>query len=139
MADPQTQDEIPGAVRAAWPGFDQARFEVINAGHINATYRAFTKGGTFILQRLHPIFGSEVNDDIRALTALLAQAGIPVPRLVPTADEKSGVVVDVCSRFKAHKWPNPQASWRVVSTRRSWTWPTPSPSPGPGCTTPKNT
>jgi len=54
----------------------------ISDGLINATWRV----GEFILQRLHPIFGAAVNQDIAALTPVLSAAGVPVPTLFEADD-----------------------------------------------------
>jgi Ser/Thr protein kinase RdoA (MazF antagonist) len=60
----------------------------ITSGHINQTFlvQAPTQAGAFVLQRLSPIFGPEVNLDIDTITARLAAQGLRTPRLVPTAD-----------------------------------------------------
>lgn len=71
---------------AAW-GLVGARVEPISSGHINRTYRVVPPGrDPLVLQRLSPIFGVEVNEDIAAITAELERAGLLTPRPVPTAD-----------------------------------------------------
>ena len=40
-----------------------------------------------MLQRVNPMFGQEVHDDIEAITAHVAGKGLRVPRLVRTRDE----------------------------------------------------
>ncbi len=54
-----------------------------DAGLINRTLMAGMPP-RFVVQRVNPIFGPAVHDDIEAVTAHLANAGLPTPRLVPT-------------------------------------------------------
>lgn len=54
----------------------------LTGGLINATWAL---GDHHVLQRLHPIFDATVHLDIAALTAILTDAGVPVPRLVESA------------------------------------------------------
>lgn len=77
---------------AAWPALDDGAGPVSPAsltqvpiahGLINQTWAL---GRRYVLQRLHPIFRPEVNDDIAALVPHLTAGGVPVPRLVATAD-----------------------------------------------------
>jgi Ser/Thr protein kinase RdoA (MazF antagonist) len=97
-----TPADIPAKVLSAWPGFSEAPLSPITLGHINATFRVDTAQGPFILQRLHPVFGPEVNLDIAALAPKLVSAGVTVPQVVPTRDGNSFV--------------NAQgACWRVLS------------------------
>lgn len=53
----------------------------LSGGNINETYAV---DQNLILQWLNPIFGATVNEDIDALTPVLAQHNIPVPRLIKT-------------------------------------------------------
>jgi len=64
-----------------------ARTRPIEGGLINRTFLVEAPRGRFVLQRLHPIFGAEVHDDIEAVTAHLAARGLHItPRLVRTTD-----------------------------------------------------
>lgn len=77
---------------------------VLSGGLINGTW---SLGKRHILQRLHPIFRPTVNRDIAALTPILDQAGVPVPRLVPTA-----------SGLPCHIQTGPEGtdiSWRILT------------------------
>lgn len=58
----------------------------IEGGLINATYLASDESGEpiAVLQRLHPIFGADVNTDIDVVTAHLEAVGMTTPRLVRT-------------------------------------------------------
>ena len=51
-------------------------------GLINSTWLV---GEGFVLQRVNPLFGARVNDDIMALTTSLRAASVPVPRLLPSS------------------------------------------------------
>jgi len=74
----------PAAVLAAW-GWTPDEAQPLPGGLINATF-AIHQGGApvAVLQRLHPVFGAEVNLDIEAVTAHVAARGLATPRLVRT-------------------------------------------------------
>ncbi len=63
-----------------------ASVEAIAGGLINRTYCVRDAAGEpiAVLQRLHQVFGAEVNEDIDAVTAHLAAAGLTTPRLIRT-------------------------------------------------------
>src|SRR5262249_38459417 len=67
-------------VLAEW-GLGDARIERAPTGLINDTWIV---DGEWVLQRVHPIFGAAVLDDIEAVTAHLAARGLETPRLVRT-------------------------------------------------------
>ena len=74
----------PSPVVAAW-GWRADDVEALPGGLINATFRVVQGGRPVaVLQRLHPVFGAEVNLDIEAVTAHLADRGLATPRLVRT-------------------------------------------------------
>lgn len=68
-------------------GFGAASVEPIPIGLINATYlvRDETGAPAAVAQRLHPVFGAEVNRDIDAITAHLDAKGLYTPRVLRTA------------------------------------------------------
>ncbi len=76
---------IPAAVLDAY-ALSCDRVQTVSGGLINQTYRVEGDDGdaVFALQCLHPIFDGEVNLDIEAITAKLAEASLPTPRLVRT-------------------------------------------------------
>ena len=80
-------DLPPEEVLASW-GLQGARCTRVTSGWINATFFvAQDRAGAArrVLQRLNPVFGAEVNEDIEAITAHLAAAGLITPRLLRTA------------------------------------------------------
>jgi Ser/Thr protein kinase RdoA (MazF antagonist) len=80
---------VPGEVAAAW-GWQVDELTALAGGLINATYAVHRDGAPIaVLQRLHPIFGPEVNLDIEAVTAHLAARGLITPRLVRTRDGRA--------------------------------------------------
>lgn len=83
MSEPVTP---PDAVRAAY-GWTDAELAPITGGLINATF-AVREGSApiAVLQRVHPVFGADVNLDIDAVTTHLAARGMATPRLVRTRD-----------------------------------------------------
>ncbi|MBX7192531.1 MAG: aminoglycoside phosphotransferase family protein [Sandaracinaceae bacterium] len=76
---------VPAHVLAAF-GWARARLTPIAIGLINETHRVEIEGDRFVLQRLHPVFAAEVNEDIDAITTHLAARGVVTPRLVRTLD-----------------------------------------------------
>lgn len=74
---------VPAEVVAAY-GWQHAETEPLPGGLINATYVVRDGAPIAIVQRLHPVFGAEVNLDIEAVTAHLASRGLVTPRLVRT-------------------------------------------------------
>jgi len=82
---------VPDEVAAAWGWADPAvEIAPLAGGLINATY-AVRRGGApiAVVQRLHPIFGGEVNLDIDAITSHLATRGLVTPRLIRTRDGRA--------------------------------------------------
>lgn len=85
-AAPENAPQAIGPVLAAF-GAGGASHRPLGAGLINQTWLVEGgPGGRFVLQRLHPIFPAEVNDDIDAVTRHLAARGLVTPRLVPTVN-----------------------------------------------------
>ena len=75
---------VPDEVIAAY-GWQRAEVAPLPGGLINATYGVVVEGAPVaVIQRLHPVFGAEVNLDIAAVTAHLAAKGLHTPRVVPT-------------------------------------------------------
>jgi Ser/Thr protein kinase RdoA (MazF antagonist) len=72
----------PPELLEAW-GLGDARWTRVASGWINATF--VVEPRRFVLQRLNPIFGPEINEDIEAITSWLYEAGMITPRLVRTA------------------------------------------------------
>ncbi|RMH43982.1 MAG: hypothetical protein D6689_03675 [Deltaproteobacteria bacterium] len=68
--------------------------EPVAGGLINRTYRVVAGDRPIVLQRLHPVFRAEVNDDIDAVTEHLAHKGVYTPRLVRTRDGATSLAVD---------------------------------------------
>ena len=93
MASSVQQDSDELFETARWvlkefPGTSGAQLAELPGGLINRTLRVeLAPGGErWVLQRLHPIFGAEVNEDIRDVTEHLAARGLPTPRMVQTSD-----------------------------------------------------
>lgn len=77
---------VPDAVPAAY-GWVAAEIEPLSGGLINATFRVSFGGKPFaVVQRLHPVFGARVNEDLDAVTTHLATKELPTPRLIHTLD-----------------------------------------------------
>ncbi len=81
-------------VGAAW-GWQDADIAPLAGGLINETYAVRVGGAPIaVLQRLHPVFGAEVNHDIEAVTAHLAAHGLSTPRLLRTLDDRAWTMHD---------------------------------------------
>ena len=78
----------------------------MSGGLINDTFQL---GDDHVVQRLHPIFGAKVNEDIATLTVALRDAGVPVPRLCPCGDGRPYVELD-----QAHD-TTVRGVWRVMT------------------------
>lgn len=84
---------VPAEVVAAW-GWEADAIAPIAGGLINATYRVDRGGAPIaVVQKLHPIFGGEVNLDLERVTAHLAAHGLPTPRLVRTRGGDAWITV----------------------------------------------
>ena len=84
---------IPEAVAEQW-GWTAAQISPLLGGLINTTFVVRDGEPIAVLQRLHPIFGGEVNLDLEAVTAHLAARGMTTPRLVRTRDDRAWVEHD---------------------------------------------
>lgn len=92
---------VPDAVCAAY-GWTGAEIEPLSGGLINATFRVCLGGKPLaVVQRLHPVFGPRVNEDLDAVTSHLASKGLPTPRLVRTLDGAA--------------WVDAQGTWRALT------------------------
>jgi Ser/Thr protein kinase RdoA (MazF antagonist) len=79
---------LPGGVqdRQDWQDFI---VRPLGGGLINQTFlvsRASQEQERFVLQRVNPLFPAAIHDNIRAVTARLAQAGLTTPRLLAIDD-----------------------------------------------------
>lgn len=63
-------------------GLAQASLRPIEGGLINRTFEVRLETGRRVLQRLHPVFGPEVNVDIDVVSRHLQTRGVLVPRVV---------------------------------------------------------
>jgi Ser/Thr protein kinase RdoA (MazF antagonist) len=64
-----------------------ASFRPISSGHIHRTFRVQAAGRSYILQRVNPLFSSELQFDIDAITRFLEAADLLTPRLIPAGDK----------------------------------------------------
>jgi Ser/Thr protein kinase RdoA (MazF antagonist) len=77
-------DSVPEFVLAFWRDLAGQPVSVQSGGLINRTFRVDGRRGAVIVQRLHPIFGGVVNEDIDVITAHLESKGLTTPRPVRT-------------------------------------------------------
>lgn len=91
-AVPDWQDEARAAL-AAYP-LAVTRMALVEQGLVNLTVAVESEaGGRYALQRLHPVFGPEVNVNLAEVTAHLATRGLVTPRLLPARDGAPGVTI----------------------------------------------
>ncbi len=99
------------AVLPAW-GLEaaEARVERAPSGLIQETWFVEAQGrARLVVQRLHPIFGAPVLEDLEAVTEHLAARGLLTPRLVRTAAGERGVL-DAAGKL-----------WRALTYLPGWT------------------
>lgn len=83
MLSPMPTD-VPSEVLSSWSALAGRPARRFGTGLINETFLVEGADGRVVLQRLHPVFAGEVNEDIDAVTRHLAAKGLDTPRLVPT-------------------------------------------------------
>ena len=72
---------------AAYPGLTpSAAVSPLAGGLIHQSFSVSEGGVEYVLQRVNPIFRSEIHDNIAAVTEHLASKGLPTLRLILTAD-----------------------------------------------------
>lgn len=86
---------IPSQVLDAY-GFTANNVETVAGGLINETYCVKGDDGESVaaVQRLHQIFGADVNHDIEAITDVLAKAHMVTPRLWRTKSGEVSIALD---------------------------------------------
>lgn len=99
-ADPAIE---AGRIAAAW-GWSAPQLRPLAGGLINTTFAVDVDGRPVaVLQKLHPVFAPEVNNDIDAVTTHLAAKGLATPRLVKTTTG-AGWVKDGDATWRAMSW-----------------------------------
>lgn len=78
----------------AAPPPDEVRVQPLGAGLINQTFLVEAGPHRAVLQRVNPIFGIAVHEDIEAVTAHLARQGLVTPRLYRTRTSALAVDLD---------------------------------------------
>ena len=110
--------ETASRVLAAWD-LSHAQLSVLAGGLINTTLLVVTPDARYVLQRLHPIFAGEVNEDIDAVTQHLSARGLVTPRLVRTRDGR--LWVDDDGAWRLQTFVEGQSVQRVDSPERAAT------------------
>jgi len=86
-----------------WPQLIGARPIPLAGGLVHRSWSVAAEGRAFVLQRVSPVFSPRIHDNIEAVTAHLAAAGLPTLRLVPTRDGAH------------HADLGPRGRWRLVT------------------------
>jgi Ser/Thr protein kinase RdoA (MazF antagonist) len=93
---------------AAYAAFGDAEVTAMTGGLINETWLVRAGETLAVLQRINPIFGRAVHDDIEAITAHLQARGLTTPRLYRTrsgelsVELSAGVVFRLMSFIPGH-------------------------------------
>ncbi|MBT6432188.1 MAG: aminoglycoside phosphotransferase family protein [Deltaproteobacteria bacterium] len=82
---------------------NDCEYSAITSGHINTTLLVKRGDDKYILQKLSPIFGAEVHQDIDAVTRLVGSA-VPMPRLIPTRDGQLWVTTGDGEVWRLLEW-----------------------------------
>ncbi len=90
-------------VLRAWTDLRDLPCEVLEGGLINASYR-LGDPPVAVVQRLHPVFAPEVNQDIAAITAHVARRGLVTPTVLATDDGALWVLDQQGACWRALSW-----------------------------------
>jgi Ser/Thr protein kinase RdoA (MazF antagonist) len=105
----------PDDVLAAW-GWADAEIAPLTGGLINATFAVRRAGEPVaVIQRLHPVFGAEVNLDLEAVTRHLAAKGLVTPTLIRTRGGDAWIEAD--GVWRALTWVDGAAVHAVPEPR----------------------
>ena len=77
---------IRSQVLVHFPAWIEAQVSALGSGLINQTFLVKSDATAAVLQRLAPIFSPLINENIAAVTAALANAGLVTPQLIPAGD-----------------------------------------------------
>jgi len=95
---------VPAEVLAAY-GWSDAEVIAVDGGLINQTFAVRIAGAPVAaVQRLHPVFGANVNVDIDVVTTHLATKGEPTPRIIHTSDDRRWLELADGSVWRAVTW-----------------------------------
>jgi Ser/Thr protein kinase RdoA (MazF antagonist) len=93
----------PLTALAAWPDLASLPARPLDGGLINTTF-AVGDPPVAVLQKQHPMFPPRVNEDIEAVTAHVAAAGMLTPRPIRTGDGALHHVDDDGACWRALSW-----------------------------------
>lgn len=86
-----------------WPQLLGCSVRTLEGGLINATWQV-GEPPQAVVQRLHPIFAPEVNEDIAAVTAHLKLRGMPTPTVLTTTQGTLSALDDEQRCWRALSW-----------------------------------
>lgn len=101
-----------------WSALRDEPARVLSGGLINATW---TVGDPVmaVIQRVNPIFGAEVHEDIEAVTAHVAARGLETPRLIRADSGALSVMGPKGGRWRALTWVAGQTFHRLDGPLRA--------------------
>ena len=101
-----------------WPSLRGLAAEPLSGGLINDTW-AVGSPPRAVVQRLNPIFGVEVHQDIEAVTNHLGARSVPTPRLIPTQGGDLAVTDEAGRVWRAMTWIEGATFHRLPSAREA--------------------
>ncbi|MBD91232.1 MAG: hypothetical protein CL940_12945 [Deltaproteobacteria bacterium] len=103
---------------APWSLFKSAPVRPLEGGLINVTWMVGDPVAA-VLQRVNPIFGAEVHEDIEAVTAHVEATGLVTPRLIRTDDGALSAVDPEGAVWRALTWIPGQTFHRLDGPARA--------------------
>lgn len=96
MARSPATPESVVAIASGFPelGGGRLRAEPLGRGLINDTFAVISDGGSFVVQRVHPVFPPESHWNALAVTEHLRARGVLAPRLLAAADGRPWLEAD---------------------------------------------
>lgn len=94
----------PNDVVKNWSTAEITSILPVGNGLINTTYKVTTRGGIFILQKIHQIIPDAAATDMMVVTSYLGEHGLRVPKLVLTNDGKLFALDSEGGRWRMYPW-----------------------------------
>ena len=101
VADAELSESLLTRVLGSFECLDGVSVSDLSTSDSGLINRTYIIGQRYVLQRLHPIFGAEVNDDIHAIGELARARGLELPHILPSRG--------------GERWFECEGIWRVLS------------------------
>ncbi len=94
----------PQAILGRWELGLVESVEPVGSGLINATYKATTSQGVFVLQKIHSVIPDATAGDMQVVTSYLSEHGLRVPKIVLTIAGEAFARDDENDRWRVYPW-----------------------------------